>query len=200
MKRNEFLARLSERLAGLSEQDRARSLDYYGEMIDDRIEEGMAEEEAVRAVGTPEAAAEAILAEIPLSRLVKERVSPARSLSALEIVLLVLGSPIWLSLAAVVFAVLLSLYAVIWSGIVCVWAVFAALAGSAVGGVLAAPILGFSVSFGAAAVTLGAGLFVAGLAIFAFYGSLAATKGLCFLTKKMFLFVKFCLIRKEKRS
>ncbi len=198
MKRNEFLALLAERLVGLPGEDRARSLDYYAEMIDDRIEDGMTEEEATRAVGTPETAAEAILAEIPLSRLVKERVRPARSLTVLEIVLLVLGSPVWLSLAVAAFAVLVSLYAVIWSCIVCLWAAFSALAVSAVCGVLASPFLAINVGFGAFALLLGAGVLSAGLAILAFYGCLAATRGLGRLTKKLFLFIKFCLIRKEK--
>ena len=39
MKKNEFLAELRGRLAGLSEADLNRSLDYYAEMIDDRMED-----------------------------------------------------------------------------------------------------------------------------------------------------------------
>ena len=65
-------------------------------MIDDRMEEGLAEEEAVSSFGTPEEIADQILSEIPLSRLVRERVKPKRALKAWEIVLLVLGSPVWL--------------------------------------------------------------------------------------------------------
>ena len=64
MTKNEFLAELKERLAGLSEADLNRSMDYYAEMIEDRMEDGLSEEEAVKEVGTPAAIAEEILKEI----------------------------------------------------------------------------------------------------------------------------------------
>ena len=67
MKKNEFLAELRGRLAGLSEADLNRSLDYYAEMIDDRMEDGLSEDEAVNAVGTPAVIAEDILKEMPLT-------------------------------------------------------------------------------------------------------------------------------------
>ena len=51
MKRNEFLSKLKERLWALPEADKQCSLDYYSEMIDDRMEDGLSEEEAVAAIG-----------------------------------------------------------------------------------------------------------------------------------------------------
>ena len=97
MTKLEFLSELRARLSGVPEKELESSLDYYSEMIDDRIEDGMEEKDAVRAVGTPEEAANEVLAEIPLAKLVKNRVRPSRRLRAWEIVLLALGSPIWLS-------------------------------------------------------------------------------------------------------
>ena len=47
MNRKEFLRSLSRSLRGLPRAERAQSLDYYGEMIQDRMEEGLSEEEAV---------------------------------------------------------------------------------------------------------------------------------------------------------
>ena len=47
MNKSEFLGELEKSLSELPEKDRSRSLDYYGEMIDDRTEEGLSEEEAV---------------------------------------------------------------------------------------------------------------------------------------------------------
>ena len=110
MTKLEFLSELRARLSGVPEKELESSLDYYSEMIDDRIEDGMEEKDAVRAVGTPEEAANEALAEIPLTKLVKNRVRPSRRLRAWEIVLLALGSPIWLSLLVAAFAVAVSLY------------------------------------------------------------------------------------------
>ena len=51
MKRVEFLKELKAQLWALPEADRQNSLDYYSEMIDDRMEDGLTEEEAVAAIG-----------------------------------------------------------------------------------------------------------------------------------------------------
>ncbi len=50
MKKAEFLALLRERLADFSNEDAEKSAAFYSEMIDDRMEEGMTEEEAVAAL------------------------------------------------------------------------------------------------------------------------------------------------------
>ena len=99
MTKNEFMnaLRSREELFGLPEEDIARSLSFYEELINDRMEEGMSEEEAVADVGNPKEIAAQILSEIPLSKLVKKKMKPSRRLRAWEIVLLALGSPLWLT-------------------------------------------------------------------------------------------------------
>ena len=52
MTKIEFLLALSERLSGLPKEEKLERLNFYSEMIEDRIEEGLSEEEAVAAVGT----------------------------------------------------------------------------------------------------------------------------------------------------
>lgn len=52
MTKSEFILSLSEALAHLPGSERVRVLEYYEEMIDDRVESGMAEEEAVAALGS----------------------------------------------------------------------------------------------------------------------------------------------------
>lgn len=54
MTKSEFILSLSEALAHLPGQERSRVLEYYEEMIDDRVESGMTEEEAVAALGSIE--------------------------------------------------------------------------------------------------------------------------------------------------
>lgn len=51
MNKEQFLAAVRERLSALPRDDVEQSLDYYGEMIDDRVEDGMSEEQAVEAWG-----------------------------------------------------------------------------------------------------------------------------------------------------
>ena len=55
MTKREFLEMLNERTSCLSEAERGRLLEYYGEIIDDRMEEGLTEAEAVAALGDPAA-------------------------------------------------------------------------------------------------------------------------------------------------
>jgi len=54
MTKSEFILSLSEALASLPGRERSRVLEYYEEMIDDRIESGMTEEDAVAAMGSIE--------------------------------------------------------------------------------------------------------------------------------------------------
>ncbi len=63
MTKADFLEALRNCLRALPDADAARSLDYYIEMIDDRMDDGMTEEEAVAAVGDPADVAREILRE-----------------------------------------------------------------------------------------------------------------------------------------
>ena len=75
-------------------------------MIDDRMEEGSTEEEVVSEIGNVDDIVSQIIADTPLVKLVKEKAKPNRMLKAWEIVLLVLGSPLWVSLLLAVIAVI----------------------------------------------------------------------------------------------
>lgn len=52
-----FLEELDRHLTGLSDEERRRAADFYRELILDGMEDGKTEEEAVEALGSPEAAA-----------------------------------------------------------------------------------------------------------------------------------------------
>lgn len=190
MRKQEFLDELRRGLSGLPREDLEERLTFYSEMIDDRMEEGLAEEEAVSEIGTVNEVISQTAAEIPLSRLVKESVRPRRTLRAWEIVLLVLGSPMWLPLSFAALAVFLTLYVVIWSVVISLWAVEASLMGSAIGGAVSAVFSFFRGGGSAATALLGAGLFCAGASIFLFFGCKETTKGIFLLTKKLFLGIK----------
>lgn len=197
MSKQEFLAQLRKGLSGLPQDDVEERLTFYGEMIEDQIEEGRSEEEAVSAVGSVDEIVAQAVEEIPFAKIAKERMRAKRRLSAGEILLLVLGSPIWLSLAVAAFAVILSLYAVLWSVIVSVWAAFISLIAFVLGGAAAAVIFAVKGNGLTGIAMIGASLFCAGLAIFLFFGCKAATKGTLVLTQKIVLSIKKCFVKKE---
>ena len=198
MRKQEFLENLRKRLSGLPQSDIDERLTFYDEMIDDRMEEGLSEEAAVSGVGDIETIAGQIVADIPLAKLVKETISQKRKLSAFEIVLLVLGAPIWFSLLVAAFAVALSLYVSAWSVIISLWAVFVSLAICGVFGVIAGVIFAATGYVPSGIATIGAGILCAGLAIFFFYGCTAISNGILHLTTKIASWIKKGFIRKEE--
>ncbi len=121
-----------------------------------------------------------------------------RRLSAVSIVLIAVGSVVWVPLAITAFAVILSLYIVIWSGIVSLWAVFGSVVACAVGGVAAGVVLAVYGKGLQGLAIIGAGIFCAGCAILLFFGCKMATEGVLWLTKKIFLCIKSRFTKKEE--
>lgn len=200
MKKQEFLDRLCKSLDGLPREDVKRTVEYYSEMIDDRVEEGIPEESAVEQMGSIEDIVAQTLAEIPLARLVKERIKPKRQFGTWTVLLLVLGSPIWLSLLVATFSVLISLYAAIWSVAVSFWAAFVSLIASGGAGIVAGVAVAIFQNTSAGVALVGLGLACAGLSVFLFFGCKAMTKGMVFLTKGLALGVKKLFIGKGKSA
>ena len=197
MSKQEFLVQLRKGLSGLPQEDIEERLTFYSDMIDDRMEESITEEDAVSRIGSVDTIISQIKADIPLTKLVREKITPKKHLKAWEIVLLVLGSPIWLSLLIAAFAVILSLYITLWAVIISLWAVFGSFIGCAFGGVVAGVVFACSGNVLSGMAMLAAGIVCAGLSIFVFYGCKAATKGTLILTKKMAIWVKNCFIKTE---
>ena len=199
MTKQDFITRLRTRLVGLPKEDAEERLSFYSEMIDDGMEDGLSEEEAVAKVGSVDEVASRILAELPLP-FAQKKSRPKRRMKTWEIVLLAVGSVVWFPLAIAALAVLFSLYAVLWSVIVSLWAGFVSLIGGAVGGLLgggAIAIMGHPLSGGA---LVGAGLVCSGIAVLWFFGCKAATKGAAILTKGIFTGIKKCFGRKEREA
>lgn len=198
MNKQEFLAQLRKGLSALPEEDIYERLTFYSEMIEDRMEEGSSEEDAVQALGSVDALVSQTVAETPLSKLVKEKIKPKRKLKAWEIVLLVLGAPVWLPLLLAALAVVFAVYVVLWSVVLVLWAVFLALAACGLAGVAAGIYFTVKGNVPTGLAVIGAGLVCAGIAVFWFFGCKAATKGIIALTKKCALALKNCFIKKEE--
>ena len=164
MNRAEYLDEIKSKLLGLSESDIDKALEFYKEALDDRMEDGLSEEQAINAVGTADEVADQILMDTPLPKLVSATVKPKRAMRAWEIVLLILGAPLWIPLVITVFALALTVVCVIFSLIIAVVAiVFAFIVGGLAA--LIAGLVGFIAGdgivalakFGAALIMIGAG-------------------------------------------
>lgn len=193
-----FLFALRDKLSGMPQSDIEERLNFYSEMIEDRIEEGLSEEEAVAEIGSVEKIAAQILGEASASKPIKQAPKSRRKFKVWEIVLLALGSPLWISLLIAALAVAISLYASLWAVIIAFWAVFGALAGTSFGIIVMGVGFAFNGKTLIGAAMIGAGIVCAGLSIFAFFGCKAATKGAVWLIKKIILSIKNRLSKKEE--
>lgn len=201
MNKSDFLSELRRGLGCLPEEDIEKSVDFYAEMIDDKMEEGLTEEEAVAEAGSVDEISAQIIAEIPLTRLVKARVKPKRALKAWEIVLIAAGSPVWLSLLVAAAVTVVSVYASLWAVIVSLYAVVLSFGAGGLAGIVGAAACPFLSNGSAAAVmSLGAGLICAGLAVLSYLGCFEITKGMIVLTKKAICALRSAVIGKEERK
>ena len=198
MNKQEFLSKLEAGLLGIPGDEREERLSFYGEMIDDRVEEGVSEDEAVAGFGNVDEIVLQIIDEIPLTKIAKEKIKSKRKLKAWEIVLLAAGSPVWALLLIAAIAVVFSLYVSLWAVIVSLWATFVSVAASGFGGVLGGAVLIVGGETFSGLALIAAGLVCLGLAIFFFYGCKQATTGTAVLTNKMVLGIKKAFVKKEE--
>ncbi len=197
MNKNEFLAKLAIKLKGLPDENIKESLLFYSEMIDDRVEDGTDEQDAICELGSIDDIACQIITDIPVSTLVKEKIKSNRALTAWEIVLLILGSPIWLSILIAIFAVILSIYISFWVVIISLWAVEVSFIACSLAGFLLAIYFIPNSNILTGVASISAGLLLAGLSIFFFFLCKLCTKGLIILTKKIAFDIKSLFIRQE---
>lgn len=121
MTKKEFMAELRKKLSKLPSRDVIERLTFYSEMIDDRIEDGVSEEVAVASVGAPRDIAAQIISERRAQKK-KEKAQNGRKLKPIEVVLLILGSPLWIAFLAVGVAVVITIFAVVLTVNITLWA------------------------------------------------------------------------------
>lgn len=197
MTKIEFLTSLRQRLSGLPQEEINERLRFYSEMIEDRVEEGLSEEDAVSAVGSVEEITGQILGESLSANNQKDKPTSKQQPKAWTILLLVIGAPLWFSLLIAAFFVVFSLYITLWSVIISMWAVF----GSVIACAICTVIIGIVFALGSNRLVgialTGSGLVCAGLDILLFYGCKALSKATVCLTGKAIVGIKKCFTRKE---
>ena len=196
MNKQEFLWALEEGLKGLPKEDIRERLNFYSEIIEDSIDEGFSEEEAIENIGSIDEIVSAIIDEAPLSGIIKERLTPKRK-SPLKTTLLILGSPIWLSLIICVAAAMFSLFVSLWAVVISLWAVFASLAVCVPVSIIGGIALILSGNTLAGLFYIGAGLVLGGISILLFIGIKYITRGLTRLLRLCIAKMKSCFIKKE---
>ena len=200
---NDFLRELENGIMQLDESERNSRLGYSAEMIQDRVEDGMSEAEAVASMGDPAELARTILAEQPLPALVKQRIQKEkkkqRSGSAVTTVLAIVGFPFWFPLLLAFAAIILAVDIVLLALVVVLFAVVLALGVSA----LAALVAGVYMIFKdppLAIAGFGAALILAGLTVLVFIGAKAAAKGIIKLIGLMWRGLKRLIIGKKDKN
>lgn len=195
MNKNEFLSLLSDGLSGrMTAGEINEHINFYSEAIDDRIEEGLSESDAVLDMGDIDSIISDIIGESRPAKKEKKK----RTFKAWEIALLILGSPLWLSLLIAAFAIIIALLCALWSVVVSLWSVFASFAACSLGGLLSGVSFIFEGYGFSGASMIACSLFFAGLSIFAFFGCRALTKGSAWLTANTFIGIKNLFTKKEE--
>lgn len=166
MKKLEFINELGAQLHSMPAEEVRPLLDYYMEIVADRMEDGMTEEEAVASLGPIPELAEKILAEQPQTEQEPEPIpTPAplpepvsqtkRRWSGSSIVLAIILSPLWLALLCVLISIEIA-----------VWGTLASLAvssGAMILGGIACSILSLIPAFDP--VSISARIFVSGCSL-----------------------------------
>ena len=73
MNKNTFFETLKVRLAGIPEKELQQAIDYYDEIISDKVEDGISEQDAIESLGSIDEIVKSILSDIPIKKLVKEK-------------------------------------------------------------------------------------------------------------------------------
>jgi uncharacterized membrane protein len=196
MTKDEFIEQLRKNLSGLPKEEIDDRISFYEEMIDDKIQDGYKEEDVISDLGSPDKVAREIIGDVPLRKIIKERVTPKRSLKAWEIVLIILGFPIWFPLVLAILIIFLSGFIVIWSlmlSIVVVDISFVTAGGGAIG-VGFMTFFNSSKSFGI--FEAGAGLLAIGIGLLLVFATKSIITALVKVTRRMLVGTKNLVVGK----
>lgn len=171
MTKREFIAVLQRELYNLPKSDLEEQLSFYNEMIDDGMEEGLTEEQAVAKIGSiSEILSQINHQKITYTDKAKTIAKEKRKISAGTLTLIIAGSPIWIAILASLFAAVISLYVGLWVVATVVCAVGISFGAVAICALPLAVIYCFKGAIIGAVFVLGAGLTCAGITVFMWYG------------------------------
>ena len=200
MNRQEFITEIGRRLEGFPPEEIERSKEYFLEMIEDRMEDGMSEEEAIADIGSVDDAVADILKDIPLTKVIKATMKPEGKLRGWQIACLILGSPIWVPLLLVAIILIFVWYIVIWVIVIAFFAIDLALFVSGIAMVIAGLASIAQMEPAVPVLTIGIGLILIGGSVLLFLPLLKLAKVTCKLGKKTALWIKSWFVRRKKNA
>ncbi len=131
MTKRDFLDLLELRLKGkISKSELQSILEFYAQSVDERMEDGMSEQEAVQAIGSIDDIVSDILIDAPIASVLGKKIKTSRegtSNKTLWTVLAIAGFPVWLPVAIALAATIFVLYIAIWVLVISVYVVWGAL-------------------------------------------------------------------------
>ena len=165
MNKEEFLKELESRLQGLPKGDIKERVDFYSEMIDDIMEDGKTEEEAIEKIGPIDKIVSEIASDTKLTKLVKERLKPKKDRKGWEIALIILGFPLWFPLLLIGLILMLVAYVLVWILVIITYSLELSFAIGALGGLAGFFVTLFNGASGEALAYIALAMFALGLAI-----------------------------------
>lgn len=216
MTKEQFIKKLNTELSFLSPEELENRIAFYCEMIDDRMEDGLSEDDAVAEIGNIEEIIAQLKKESFTCKIISDKddtcpdgtdeVSDSevtvpqkkKKLSAWAIVLISVGSLLWITLGAAAFVIIVAAYAAIWAVAGSLWALPVSLAASCLGGIAVGVVTIVGSNALAGIALIGAAIACAGLSIFAGFGCFHLTRLAVFISKAITRFIKFLFTGKER--
>ena len=196
MNKNEFISYLRQRLSNYPAGEVDKAISFYTESLEDRIEDGMTEEEAVASLGNVDDIVKQIQSEMPINTIVKNKIDTQKkkmsgSTIALIVIIAILGFPIW-------FPILITAVSLIFAAVVTVFSLgIAALAvvfGLCIAGVAT---LGYCL-YHSAFLSTGALIGLIGLILMGVGLLIPVTRFTIWLFKKIFELIKLGFVKLKK--
>ena len=202
MSRDAFIGELRHRMAGLPQQTVERTVEYYGELIADSVEDGLTEEEAVARLGSLDEIVASVVKDTPLAQIVQTRVREGKKkgISGWVILLLVLGAPVWLPVLIAVLAVLFALFIALWAVVIALWAVVAAVILTGLAAMVAGVVELCRLHLAQGLVLLGGGLMCLGLCALLFLLMKLLTVGTVKLCRWLWVGIKSLFVGKKSKE
>ncbi|MBS1348539.1 MAG: DUF1700 domain-containing protein [Firmicutes bacterium] len=133
MDKRTFLDGLRTALVSLPASEIDKTVAYYEEMIDDRIEDGMSEEEAVASMEPIGVLAQRIINDTPAVNRAVRKAKQSSVPAVIWVLLAILGLPIWLPLMCLAFGLIISVFALLFGLII---SLIAIVLGLSIGGIV----------------------------------------------------------------
>ncbi len=189
MTRDQFLDGLRQELHGLPRQEIEQTVHYYFEIIADRIEEGMTEEQAVAKMEPMHVIARRVLSDF------KGNGVPARKMSVFLITMLILGFPLWFPLLITGAAMMVVALTLIWVFVLTIWATCLGLFSGGMAAIITLLTGGFHSGMPFIG-QVGLGMAAMGLSIFLFYAAKGAIPLAMGATVSMVSWIKRAFVRR----